>query len=151
MDTNLRRSSRSLFLLFFFLSKYGMPLKKRVLDSYSSGSIPNLPSHRILRVIFPSHSFLNSHLDSAYFPFLSCCDLSIPAKYFDWSCIWTIHGTRRELDIPCASSLQETFLSLTSIYTHCTWRSCRSFHSLDNDIHWVTFEALGQTGTLINS
>lgn len=85
------------------------------------------------------------------FLFLSSCDLSGPAKYFDWSCIRTIHGTRLELGIPCASSLQETFLfrtlksalvALEGHAVHCILWIRISIASL--------WKALTQTETLIN-
>lgn len=136
-----------------------MPLREREREpwrSYSSGSIPNLPSC-ILRVNFPSHSFFFLSISfstdfAAYcFLFLSCCDLSIPAKYFDWSWIRTIHGTRLELGIFCTSSLQETFLSLTlkSVLVALEGHAAHFILWIRISIASL-WKALSQTETLIN-
>lgn len=85
------------------------------------------------------------------FLFLSCCDLSIPAKYVDWSWIRTIHGTRLELGIPCASSLQETFLSLTLKSALVALEGHAAHFILGIRISIASlWKALSQTETLIN-
>lgn len=97
--------------------------------------------------LFPSQPALQP----IAFLFLSCCDLSIPAKYFDWSWIRTIHGTRLELGLPCASSLQETFLSPTLKSALVALGGHAAHFILGIRISIASlWKALSQTETLLN-